>query len=216
MVVLATPERAGIAAGIAALGALVLTGRLPWRPAPPPAPRQPKRHPAPRRSTGPTTSPGRSGAPTSTAPGPTRASSPAAPPLCPAGWRSTEGISTGATALSGRSGAPTVGQPQLRHLFVVPLRTERPGRNQRGRLQELLHLEEDPVATVPDLPVGNPAQARRDPHGDLPHHRLGISQVDAAIEMSMSRRHSTGSPLVTTSSIHHANLTPPVTRADTN
>jgi len=109
----------------------------------------------------------------------------------------------------------TVGQPQLRHLLVVALRTERPGRNQRGRLQELLHLEEDPVTPVPGLAVRNPPHARRDPRSDLPHHRLGIGQVDTAVEMGVRRRHSTGSPLVTTSSIHHTHPTPPVTRAGT-
>jgi len=85
-----------------------------------------------------------------------------------------------------------VGQPEQRHLLVVPFRrTRRPGRHQPGQLREPLELEEDPAAPVPGLPIRDPPQPGGDPRGDLAHHRLGIVQVDAAVEVDMIRWHGT-------------------------
>ena len=57
----------------------------------------------------------------------------------------------------------------------------------------------------PGLSIRNAPHAGRDPRDNLTHHRLGFGQVDTAIEMDMSRRHSTGSPLAA----HRVSRKPP-------
>jgi hypothetical protein len=64
---------------------------------------------------------------------------------------------------------------------------ERLHRDQPGHSQELVGLVEDPVAPVPGFSVRNAPHARRDSRDDLTHHRLGVGQVDAAIEMNVLR-----------------------------
>jgi len=64
----------------------------------------------------------------------------------------------------------------------------------------------------PRVSIRNAPHARRDPRDDLTHHRLGFGQVDTAIEMDMSRRHSTGSPLAAAPSIPQAAITALVVR----
>ena len=59
----------------------------------------------------------------------------------------------------------------------------------------------------PGLSIRNAPHAGRDPCDDLTHHRLGFGQVDAAIEMKMSRRHSTSSPPAAAPSIPQAAIT---------
>ena len=73
---------------------------------------------------------------------------------------------------------------------VAGYAVERARRNQRFRLLELLHLEEDPVTPVPGLAIGNAPQPGRDPGGDLAQHRLGVSQVDTAVEMNVRGGHA--------------------------
>jgi hypothetical protein len=40
---------------------------------------------------------------------------------------------------------------------------------------------------LPRSPVRDPPQAGRDPRGDLPQHRLGVGQVDTAVEVHVIR-----------------------------